>query len=225
MKYCLINNLFPPFSRGGSEKIVRLLSAGLSQRGRVLLITTQPGNDYPEQLENGIKVIRLKPRNIYYLLEDYKKNPAEKFLWHFLDLVCRKTCSELERILKEEKPDFVMTHNLKGLSLAGFRAIRNLKLTQIHTLHDYQLLDPHGSFHRQGQNLPLNGPFYRFYRYLTRLSIKSPDLVISPSRYVLEKHLEYGFFEGSQTFSMNSPLSKDHPDIFPDIPYIISYFH
>ncbi|HLC63744.1 MAG TPA: glycosyltransferase family 4 protein [Patescibacteria group bacterium] len=211
MKFCLVNNLFAPYSRGGTEKIVKQISSGLKNYGQVLIITTQPDKVLTRQTEDDVEIYRFRPKNLYYLLDDYKKNLVLKTAWHFLDMFCHKTCDIVEGILSKQRPDFVFTHNLKGLGLASFKVIRKLGLSHIHTLHDYQLLDPHGSMHRLGQNLPLNSPFYRFYRYLTRKAVGRPDLVISPSKFVLDKHLEYGFFNEAERVVLPNPVEAFEP--------------
>lgn len=206
MKFCLINNLFPPLSRGGTEKIVELIAQELKNFGEVLVITTQPDDILSLKHEEGFTILRYNPMNDYYLLEGDEKNVRQKLFWHLKDLYNFKILRSIKDKLEEFKPDFVFTHNLKGLSLGIPKIIRKLKLTHIHTLHDYQLLDPHGSLHRQGQNLALKGPFYAIYRYLARQAIKTPDLVISPSAFVLEKHREYGFFKKSKTAVLPNPI-------------------
>lgn len=207
MKFCLINNLFPPLSRGGAEKIVELIAQGLKNFGEVLVITSQPDDILSLKHEDNFTILRYNPRNIYYLLEAAEKNARQKLFWHLKDLYNFQILKSIKNKLKEFKPDFVFTHNLKGLSLGIPKIIRKLKITHIHTLHDYQLIDPHGSLYRQGQNLALKGPFYALYRYLTKQAIKSPNLVISPSTFVLQKHLEYGFFKKSKKTVLPNPVS------------------
>ena len=210
MKFCLINNLFPPLSRGGTEKIVELITAGVKNFGEVMVITSQPDDVSSCKREDNLTVCRYNPQNFYYLMDDGKKNVQEKIFWHLRDLFNRPVLKFVKEQLNKFKPDFVFTHNLKGLSLGIPKIIRKLKLTQIHTLHDYQLLEPHGSFYRQGQNLALKGPFYALYRYLTKQAIKSPDLVVSPSAFVLKKHREYGFFKKSKTAILPNPIIINH---------------
>ena len=172
MKFCLINNLYPPYSRGGTEKIVDLISDGFKKTDEVLIITSKPDGDLEYSKTGNLQICRINPNNYYYILDDYKQNTFKKIAWHLKDLFSKKVSKKIEEILLNQKVDLVFTHNLKGLSLRVFKTIRKLNIPHIHTLHDYQLLDPHGSMHRLGQNLAQKGLFYRFYRYLTAKYIK-----------------------------------------------------
>ncbi|MCX6785507.1 MAG: glycosyltransferase family 4 protein [Candidatus Komeilibacteria bacterium] len=220
MRFCLINNLYPPIDRGGAERIVELIAEELKKRGEVLVITSQPDWLLDRQKIGDFEICRLNPLNIYHLLEANKQTARRKLLWHFNDLFKRPVLHQVGKILSEKPVDFVFTHNLKGLSLGIPKIIRKLKLTQIHTLHDYQLLDPHGSLHRQGQNLALKHGFYPLYRYFTRQAIKSPSLVVSPSKFVLDKHLEYGFFKKSKTVVLPNPVELSGAEL--QLPKVVS---
>ncbi len=47
MKICIINNLYPPFARGGAEQVVKKTIDNLLTRGhRVVLITSTPQGEY-----------------------------------------------------------------------------------------------------------------------------------------------------------------------------------
>jgi glycosyltransferase involved in cell wall biosynthesis len=206
MRFCLINNLYPPDNRGGAERIVELIATELAKRGEVLVITSHPEWLLDCQVTGNFEICRINPLNVYHLLEDTKQNKVKKLRWHFNDLFKRSILNQVEGILSKKPIDFVFTHNLKGLSLRIPKILRKLKLTQIHTLHDYQLLDPHGSMHRQGRNLALKHGFYPVYRYFTGQALKSPNLVVSPSKFVLAKHLSYGFFKKSKTAVLPNPV-------------------
>ncbi|MFA6304865.1 MAG: glycosyltransferase family 4 protein [Patescibacteria group bacterium] len=208
MKFCLINNLYPPYSRGGAERVVEILAKGLQKKGEVFVITTQPTETLSCQDYEGINICRINPGGNYYLADPLPKNLLQKFFWHWHDLFNSQVLNQVKKFLQKNRPDFVFTHNLKGLSLGIPKVIRALGLKHIHTLHDYQLLDPHGSMHRYGKNLLLKNIFYVVYRYFTRLAIGNPDIVISPSQFVLNKHLEYGFFKNSQCVVLPNPVEN-----------------
>jgi len=206
MKFCLINNLFYPLSRGGAEKVVSLLATGLQKRGHVFVITSCPKKLEGKKNDNSLTVYCLNPGNLYYLLEDSQQNLLTKLIWHFFDLFNYPLCFKVKKILKTIKPDFIFTHNLKGLSLRLLSLVNIFPSRQAHTLHDYQLLEPHGSFFRNGQAKDLNGLFYKAYRFLTRGLTKNCTLVISPSNFVLQKHLQYGFFLKAKTVVLPNPI-------------------
>ena len=206
MKYCLINNLYSPLNIGGAENIVEIIANSLSVENKVVVITSNNNNDTQEKVDKNLKIIRLPNNNLYHYLENKNKSTFFKLIWHLKDLFDFKTASEIQNILKHEKPDLVMTHNLKGLSYQIPRVIYKLKLRHLHTLHDYQLLDPHGSLYRHGHNLkqlPFN---LKVYKYICLKLFKDIKFVISPSQFVLDKHMENGFFKKAKTFVIPNPV-------------------
>ena len=209
MKFCLINNLFHPLVRGGAEKVVSLIANGLRERGEVSVITSCPKKLEGKQAEDGVVVYRLNPGNFYYLLDDLRQGLLAKLSWHFFDLFNYSLCSKVNKILKAIKPDFIFTHNLKGLSLRLLSRMSVWPAQHAHTLHDYQLLEPHGSFFRNGQAQELNSWIYKIYRSVTRPLTKNCRLVIAPSDFILQKHLQYGFFPKAKAVVLTNPIFQE----------------
>ncbi len=184
----------------------------LQKYGEVLVITTQAGLGENCHSQDNLEICRLRPKNIYYLLDGHLKNFWQKIIWHLWDLFNWPVLRQVENKLKVFQPDLVFTHNLKGLSLGVPKILRKLRLKQVHVLHDYQLLDPHGSFYRSGRAADLIGWPYCFYRLLTKRAFRQPWLVISPSKFVLDKHLVFGFFKSAPAAVLPNPVSLPEVD-------------
>jgi glycosyltransferase involved in cell wall biosynthesis len=213
MKFFIINNLFEPYARGGTETVVKLISRSLAAYGQVVLITSHPHRDEFEE-KDGLKIYRFNPKNFYYLLDDYRQPYFKKFFWHLKDLGAFGLRRKLKKLIKAERPDVILTHNLKGLGLGLFKTVSRSKILHCHTLHDYQLLEPHGSMFRNGHGSGLKGFGYQFYRLITRSLIGSPETVIAPSKFVLDKHLKYGFFKDSvKKLALPNPVGGSFPQI------------
>jgi len=208
MKFCLINNLYPPFSRGGAEKIVQLIAEELlAGNHQVLLITSKPGGE-PERevLPNGLEILRIYPGNIYNLLDDFKQSSFKKIIWHVVDFFNSRFALRAIPAIKAFQPDFILTHNLKWLGMNLSRKLQKNNYKQVHTLHDFQLLEPHGSFFRFGQKNPCSNIFYQIYRAIARVCVGSPALVISPSAFVLSAHIKFNFFKLSNKQVLFNPI-------------------
>jgi len=208
MKFCLINSLYFPFNLGGAERVVQLIARGLLNCGQtVIVITSQITNQQKEfEEKEGLNIYRVKPRNIYSYLEASNMPDWQRVIWHFFDLFNFITAKKIAGILKKENPDFVFTHNLKSLSYLIPRAINHLGIKHIHTLHDYQLIDPHGSLYRQNHNLTRLPLSLKIYSAICRRLFAQVDLVISPSQYVLNKHLANGFFQKTKQVVLPNPV-------------------
>ncbi|MEA3463645.1 MAG: glycosyltransferase [Patescibacteria group bacterium] len=222
MKICLINNLYKPYNRGGAERIVELIAHSLQNQGHeVFLITTKP--------HNAQRVMRNAQQKVYYINAlYYNLNFLPKVLrlfWHLRDMFDIGSYFKVKAILKKEKPDVVMTHNLKGIGYLIPSAIKNLEIKHIHTLHDIQLLHPSGLM-IHGKENQINSIFVKVYtgicRWLTAGNVKgvppfaksgmtsgrlfdSPDTVISPSSWLMKMHTDKGFFKNSRQMILANP--------------------
>ncbi|MBS4033273.1 MAG: glycosyltransferase family 4 protein [Ignavibacterium sp.] len=206
MKICFVSNLYPPNVVGGAEfyveKVVKKLAE--NQQNKIIVITANQKFSWRPKIEekNNLKIYRLWPLNLYSLTTKKKYPIFLKMLWHLIDLWHPLVYFSIKKILKKEKPDFVHTHNLAGFSFSVFSAVKKLGIKIIHTCHDYYLLCPYANL-----VCPLTGwrfrklpPFFcRWYRKITRRILKNKvDLVLTPSKFVMETHLANGFFNNSQ---------------------------
>ncbi|MFA6416981.1 MAG: glycosyltransferase [Patescibacteria group bacterium] len=194
MKICLLNNLYKPYNRGGAENVAAAMIESYQGTGHeVFLITTRPNN-----LDLGEN----KDCRTFYINSEFynlnKKSKLVRLFWHFYNLRATKKYHALKKILQTEKPDLVISHNLMGLDFKIAQAIKELKIEHHHFLHDIQLLHPSGLIIYGNENI-VNSLSAKLYQKITRLFLGSPDLIISPSRWLLEEHLKRGFFKNSKT--------------------------
>ena len=205
MKICLINNLYKPYNRGGAEQIAELQAEGLAQAGHeVFIISTKPLFANRKPLFANRKSYYLP--GLYYNLNKIPK--ILRLLWHLVDMFDIGNYLKTKSILKKEKPDIVITHNLKGLSYLIPRAIKCLKLKHIHVLHDIQLLHPSGLM-LCGEEKRLDGFLAKIYISLCRYLFGSPTIIISPSKWLMKLHEEKNFFSQSRKIILPNPAP--HP--------------
>ncbi len=212
MKICLISNLFPPYNRGGAEQVVLNTLYGLKDRGHeVFIITARPWGGTGQGNETE-RIYRFFPLNLFFYGHDYKYPRLVRFFWHVFDTFNLQSFFLVKRILRREKPDLVHTHNLKGLGYLIPLAIRSLKLRQVHTLHDVQLVNPSGIIIKGAERRPgLAGLFLAAYSEICRKLFGSPEVVISPSKFLLSFYEERGFFPGSQKVVIPNPVIESAP--------------
>ncbi|MBU1146643.1 glycosyltransferase family 4 protein [Patescibacteria group bacterium] len=222
MKICLISNLYPPIYRGGAEKIAERVAQGLAAAGHeVFVISTKQWSGRKSfkpaaTEENGIKVYRFYPANIYYYLDGHKHNVLWRVKWHFLDMFNCHSRAVVKKILKEEKPDVVITHNLMGIGFLLPRMIRGLGIKHIHTLHDVQLAVPSGLILRGKENNWEQRTWLRkIYEAICRLLFNSPDVVVSPSKWLLDFYAQKGFFKKSKKEVLPNPVERIYPAGIP----------
>lgn len=208
MKICIITNLYEPHIIGGAEKYVSEIAKRLSLEDDVVVITTDPFSKSRTIEEGKIRVYRFYPLNLYSTYFAKQKKDFIKPVWHLLDLWNPHSNLVVRDILRTERPNVVHTHNLGGLSLSVFSAIRSSRIPHVHTLHDFSLLCPRATLLHGNGNMCSSPNFLcKYYRDIKKYLSNSPEVVISPSNYVLKRHLENGFFKKSK--SMKLPLGAD----------------
>jgi len=210
MKICIINNIYPPFHRGGAEQVVVKTALGLVEKGnKVVIITSSPEGNYVEK-HPEFTIYRIHPNNFYFYTKGHDHNFVMRLLWHAVDILNFPLARRVEKILKEEKIDIVHTHNLMGLSFLIPKTIRKLNLKHIHTVHDVQLVEPSGLILKAKENSwRYNGLPTKAYTWLMKNFMGSPEVVISPSQFLLEFYKTRGFFEKSKFVVLRNPLTLE----------------
>lgn len=217
MRICLITGLYPPYGKGGAEAVAETTAMEFKKAGHeVFVITARPFAGIkllvPELTEeNGIKVYSFFPLNIFFYGNIGKHNFLARLLWHTLDMWNIHAFFGISKMLKKIRPDLVLTHNIKGLGLIlpstiiSARREDDLAYKWIHTLHDVQLVAPSGILRLGEENKWSN----KIYSLLTRAFFCSPDVVVSPSKWLLDFYSERGFFPKSEKRVVKNPLKND----------------
>jgi len=210
MKIGIITNLYPPFARGGAENvIVRTVGQLMAMGHDVFVITGHPkelGTKRVLDRSSTERIYRFFPRNIYFTLDDFKYTWLTRLFWHIQDAVSWHGAEHVRAILRDEQPDVVVTHNLKGIGLNIPSVIADLHVPHVHVVHDLQLIVPSGliMFGQERHNL-LERAAYATYRFICRTKFKSPDLVIFPSQYLKDVYDANHFFPKSERVMMPNP--------------------
>jgi len=233
MKICLINNLYKPYNRGGAENIVEMIARGLKSAGHdVFAVSTRSFTQkhkntktrkrenakfvpYRDTVTQSLSRTPIREHEIYYINSIYYNlNKLPKFLrlfWHLIDMFDLGGYLRVKKILRKEKPDVVMTHNLKGVGYLIPRAIKKLRIKHIHTLHDIQLLHPSGLMIYKEEKA-IDSLFSKIYAWLCCLLFGNPDVVISPSGWLMKTHESRGFFAKSKIIILPNPVEAGEAD-------------
>ena len=214
MKICLINNLYPPYSVGGAERVVeRIAKEAVKNGDQAVVITWRPWVGLKSwqpirTVEDGVVIYRFWVPNIFSYKNLAKHNFVLKLIWHKIDIFNCFSARIIKKILEQKKPDEVQTHNLMGIGFGAPRVIQKLGIKHTHYLHDVQLVEPSGV-------LPWNHERDSLWQKIYSLVIKSrfgrPDAIISPSKFLVEFYQKRGFFCGSQWLTTPSRLERDTP--------------
>ena len=210
MKICQIIYTYPPHATGGADIYAQRISKELSNKGHeVIVITTQPYSGLSSlkpscTIEDGIKVHRFYPLNIYSWTNTAEQSLLLKMIWNTLDIWNLHAYLIIKNILKKENPDVVHIHTPTWVSMSAFDAIKSLKIPFIFTVHEYLLLCRRVSLlHANGEICDNPRSICKFYQKVSRSIVSSkPDLVVSPSQFVLEILNKNGFFPDSECMKL-----------------------
>lgn len=204
MKVLILNNLYPPYARGGAESAVLVQAQGLRAQGHeVHVVTTAPWHTVATSLlehvteEDGITVHRYAPLNIWSYAYLDRLPFWLRFLWHGLDLLEPFGYLLLSKLIRTMQPDVVFTHNLKGMGMRTVRAARKAA-RHVHVLHDVQLITPSGLiWYGKESAWDVQGRLARAYRYFCQRSMRGVREVEAPSQWIIDFHKSFGFFQNA----------------------------
>jgi len=207
MKIGLINSLYKPYKRGGAEVVFSNIVKELKKDGHDVFVITISGKsnktNFFVTIMDNIRIYRFYPKNIFSFIDINSQPLWKRLIWLMIDTFNFHSYRQVKMILKIEKPDLVLSHNIKGLGYLTLRAIKSLKIKNIHTLHDVQLVNPSGLIIKgqEKQNL-----FCKIYAKVSNKLIDSPSVVISPSKWLLDFYKAYGFFKKSKEIVVPNPV-------------------
>jgi glycosyltransferase involved in cell wall biosynthesis len=97
-----------------------------------------------------------------------------------------------------------------GLSFLLPRLIKKMYFRHIHTVHDVQLVEPSGIILKTKEKSWRYNAFpTKFYVFIMRKLFSSPEVVISPSTFLLDFYKARGFFPNSKFALLRNPITVD----------------
>ncbi|MFW0862368.1 MAG: glycosyltransferase [Candidatus Komeilibacteria bacterium] len=213
MKICLVNSLYKPYARGGAEIIVEILAEYLSAQGHSVYIITSDPKQYNKpnilrEKQGKIEIFRLGGYNSRSFADLSKLGPFLRLFWHYNDVKAVKSSRLFKDIIEDIKPDLIWGHNLKGLGYGLTKVASEFKSTFWLTIHDVQYYDPSGLLiYKKRLNI-----IYRLarsiYVRLVRKIVAMPDLLISPSQWLLDLYKDKKLFINCKCIQILNPLNE-----------------
>lgn len=215
MRIGIVSNLYPPYERGGAELVASRIADGLAVRGHKVSVLSTKAYEGMESFFPRLtachleRIYRFAPFNIYGLEDGQSNGLGRKLIWHFLDLWAPFGRLIMHRWIVQEQLDVIITHNLKGIGLSISRDIQHEGVLHIHTLHDLQLTLPSGLLLWGKEQSWFNRSFLRrWYEHVVMWAMREPDIVISPSHFLLNAYQERGFFQKAKIVVLPNPIPK-----------------
>jgi glycosyltransferase involved in cell wall biosynthesis len=220
MKILHLHTLYKPYNVGGAEKICELLVVGFKEKGLDnIVLTTGPKNfKVIEENINEVRVIRVPIKNIYWHYNKEKPPSYKRLIWHLRDIYNHQMYKEVKKILLKEKPDIAILHNITGFSSSIWKLFNDLKIPIIQVLHDLYSLCPNSNMFNGKDSCKKQCLKCKVFRLFHPKLSQNVDAVVGVSKFVLDKHLEYGLFKKAKikTYIHNVLKIDELPEIKND---------
>lgn len=214
MKVLILNTLYHPFKVGGAERSTQLLAEALCRSGHEVEVacTSPPGESKRADI-NGVTVHYVGLKNVYWQFDEQQKEKWKKPVWHVLNSYSPFMQQPVRELLDTVQPDVLHTNNLGGFSVSAWRAASHADIPVIHTLRDYALLCPQNMY-RDGSNCSSQCLMCRPFAWPRRHMSREVTTVVGISRFILERHEQYGYFEDvAERFVIHNPLRASQPPL------------
>ena len=150
IKVAIISYLFEK-EHGGAAISSQLIAKGLASHGvDVTVITTHPYKKLNIDHQEGIKIYRFFPKNLYWVAKKGDHPYWKRILWQLFDIWNSHSYSMLKHLLRKEKPDLIHINKLRGLSPSVWSAAKACNIPIIQTCRDYEIMSPEGTLSGRG---------------------------------------------------------------------------
>ncbi len=195
-KIILFNTLYYPYILGGAEISTQILAETLLKKGfDVVVIST--GNKDEEDIVNGVKVYYVHIPNIFWRYEANSQNTLNRTLWRAIDYYNFFTAAKIGKILLKENPDICHTNNIGGFSVSVWNSIKKLDIPLVHTIRDYYSICATSKMLKNDQSCNRQCEECKIYTYNKKIISQKVDAVIGVSKFILDSHLKYEYFNDS----------------------------
>lgn len=192
MRILIFNTNYYPNISGGAEISTQLLAETLYTLGNDVWVCTIADSEKRE-LVNGVNVVYTNYRNVYWAFEG-TRSKWKKSIWHILDIYNIRFAGFLRKLIDEIKPDIIHTNNICGFSSIVWHQAKSMGVPVVHTLRDYYLLCYKSTMFKNGRPCTQQCFDCKLSSMVPKMISQDIDGVVGISRFVLDKHLEYGYF-------------------------------
>lgn len=214
MKIMMFNALYYPYRVGGAEISVQLLAEELVRQGnKVCVVTLGESKTREERLINGVDVIILPLRNVYWPYSEKKNSPYKKVFWHLLDVYNIFMYNQVRKEIRRYAPDIVHTNNLSGFSVCVWKAVKKIDIKLVHTSRDYYLFHPNSTLFKNDKNMAANCFEVKLWSFFKKKMSHRVDAYIGISNFISQLHKKNGFFTNANCGVIYNAVDKIESEI------------
>ena len=139
-KILIVNQLYYP-DGGGSEIFTKMLSEDLNKSYEVFVLTiNSSSSSIKKEKIDGINVIRIPTRNLYWVGDKHTHTSFEKIKWHLNQVFSNKQFEVIKKEIDMLEPDIIIAQQIDGIGTNLYKLANQYRIIQ--TLHDSNILNP-----------------------------------------------------------------------------------
>lgn len=195
MKVLHVSSLYPPEVVGGAERVVEMLAEGQAALGCDVAVTYLSRSGKEQGYRNGVKTYPLPSKNLLWVEDVDRQTRVVKAANKLTQNVNVFANSDFCRVLRDYNPDIVHTHSITEFPPLIWQSAKRSGAAVCHTLHEYDLLCSRSSLYRDGENCKARHTSCEVLSSWKSVFHRNIDAVAAVSEPVLQKHIEFGFFQ------------------------------
>jgi glycosyltransferase involved in cell wall biosynthesis len=203
----IVSGNYPPHIVGGGEVATQILADGLADAGahvHVLTIAAEEGL----RSDGRVTVQSVLSPNLYWRFTHPHKTPAEKAVWQLLDNYNPRAVRLIAEVVRQFKPDVVLTSVLENFGTAGWIAAHRHGVPVVDIIHSYYLQCIKGSRFRNGRNCVSRCLECRLATIGKKHFSRYVDGAIGVSRHILEAYISDGYFSSARTTYIYNAIAR-----------------
>lgn len=193
MRILHFNVLYPPNVRGGAERFVATLAQEQAKRGHTVGVVTLSREPEAARQEDSVTVYRIGHGGLFWF-DDWGKHSApiryaNKMLTNWNPI----TLPRVRDVVRRFRPDVVNSHCMLAFAVDSWKAATERQIPVVHALHEFNLVCRNTNAFRNGHmcaSMCLACRINEPKRWLSR----RVSAIVGVSRDVLQRHLDFGFF-------------------------------
>ncbi len=210
MKILFLNTTYYPNVFGGAERSTQHLAESLAEMGHQVIVVTL-GDKYKIEIHNKVKVYYLPVFNLY-LPFDNRPSILTRLFWNIINIYNPIMGKRVKKIVETEKPDIVNTNTLLGFSCSVWKNISKCNIPVVHTIRDHHLLCPRTTMYKNNRNCNEQCFSCKVFCRSNFKNSKYVNAVVGISQYVLNRHIETGWFADVPNHVIHNSFSLNEVD-------------
>lgn len=208
MKILILNYIYTPYQKGGAEVSTQLLAESLVKLGNEVHVCTTAQENKTEII-NQVIVHRLKEHNIYWSFYNEGVPLYKKLIWHTIDIYNIFNVRDIVKMLEDVRPDVIHTNVISGFSSVVWKIAKKKNIPVVHTMRDYYLTCVKSTRFNKGRVCNKSCKLCKYYSLPKRYLSKYVDAVVGISKFILDFHLQNGYFDNAKKTSVIYNAVKD----------------